>query len=122
MLEVQDLRKAFGGFTAIGGVSLSVPARGITAIIGPNGAGKSTFFNLITGHLVPDGGRVVLEGEDITGRRPHSICRRRVGRSFQRANIFPRLTVFENVQAALIAARGEATRGDQHAVREYPDC
>ena len=110
MLEVRDLHKAFGGFTAISGVSLRVPARAIVAIIGPNGAGKSTFFNLITGHLVPDAGRVVLEGEDITGARPHSICRSGVGRSFQRANIFPRLTVFENVQAALIAARGEGTR------------
>ena len=106
MLEVHELHKAFAGFVAVGGVSLTVETRQIAAVIGPNGAGKSTLFNLITGHIMPDGGRVLLDGRDITGAPPHRICRMGIGRSFQRTNIFPRLSVFENIQAALLAHRG----------------
>jgi branched-chain amino acid transport system ATP-binding protein len=106
MLEIRDLRKSFAGFVAVNDVSLTVETRQISAIIGPNGAGKSTFFNLITGHIVPDSGRVLLDGRDITGAPPHRICRMGIGRSFQRTNIFPMLSVFENVQAAIIAHRG----------------
>ena len=98
--------RSFSGFTAVGGVSLDVPAQGITAVIGPNGAGKSTLFNLLTGHLRADAGSVSFEGRDITGAAPHAICRMGVGRSFQHTNIFRKLTVFENVQAALIAHGG----------------
>jgi branched-chain amino acid transport system ATP-binding protein len=89
-------------------VSLNVDKNSITAVIGPNGAGKSTLFNLITGHLRPDSGEVMLEGRDITGIAPHKICGMGVARSFQRTNIFSKLTVFENVQAAFIAHRGKA--------------
>jgi branched-chain amino acid transport system ATP-binding protein len=110
MLSVRNLRKSFGGFTAIGGVSLSLAPREIVAIIGPNGAGKSTFFNLVTGHIVPDQGEVHFEGRAITGEQPHKICRMGIGRSFQRINIFPKLTVFQNVQAAMIADRGKGPR------------
>ena len=106
MLEVHDLHKAFAGFVAVGGVSLTVETRQIAAVIGPNGAGKSTLFNLITGHIMPDDGRVLLDGRDITGAPPHRICRMGIGRSFQRTNIFARLSVFENVQAAFLAHRG----------------
>jgi branched-chain amino acid transport system ATP-binding protein len=106
LLEVRDVRKTFDGFQAVGGVSLAVRRGEIAAIIGPNGAGKTTFFNLITGHLRPDGGAVVFNGRDITGLAPHAVCRLGIGRSFQRTNIFPRLTVFQNVQAAYIAHRG----------------
>jgi len=109
MLEISGLRKSFDGFVATSDVSLSVARGEISAVIGPNGAGKSTLFNLITGHIRPDAGRVHLEGRDITGAPPHAICRMGMGRSFQRANIFPKLTVFENVQAALISHRGAAT-------------
>jgi branched-chain amino acid transport system ATP-binding protein len=108
MLSVRDIRKSFNGFAAVGGVSLEVPAQGITAVIGPNGAGKSTLFNLLTGHLRADGGSVAFEGRDITGVAPHAICRMGVGRSFQHTNIFRKLTVFENVRAALIAHGGQA--------------
>jgi branched-chain amino acid transport system ATP-binding protein len=108
MLEVRDIRKSFNGFTAVGGVSLDVPAEGITAVIGPNGAGKSTFFNLLTGHIRPDTGRVTFAGRDITGAAPHAICRMGIGRSFQHTNIFRNLTVFRNVQAALIAHAGQS--------------
>jgi branched-chain amino acid transport system ATP-binding protein len=106
MLEVRDVRKAFGGFQAVAGVSLTVERGQTAAIIGPNGAGKTTFFNLITGHLRPDAGAVLLEGRDVTGVAPHDVCRLGMGRSFQRTNIFPRLTVFQNVQAAYLSHRG----------------
>ena len=106
MLEVCGLGKSFAGFMAVADVDLSVAKGEIAAVIGPNGAGKSTLFNLITGHLQPTGGRVLLDGNDITGLAPHRICGFGIGRSFQRTNIFPKLSVFENVQAALIAHRG----------------
>ena len=107
MLEIQSLSKSFGGFRAVSAVSLFVETRQIVAVIGPNGAGKSTFFNLITGHLRPNGGRVLLDGRDVTGLPPHRICGLGMGRSFQLTNIFPRLTVLQNVQAALLAHRGK---------------
>ena len=109
MLEVEGVRKVFDGFTAVDGVSLSVKRGEIAAVIGPNGAGKSTLFNLITGHLRPDRGRIVLKDRDITGAAPHRICLMGMGRSFQRTNIFPKLTVFENVQAAFITHRRRGT-------------
>ncbi len=102
MLEITNLSKSFGGFRAVSDVSLSVETRQIAAVIGPNGAGKSTLFNLITGHLRPDSGTVMLDGRDITGAAPHRIVRMGVGRSFQRTNIFAKLTVFENIQAAFL--------------------
>ena len=106
MLEVRDLTKTFDGFRAVGGVSFDVPRGGISAIIGPNGAGKTTLFNLITGHLDADSGQVMLNGRDVTGIAPHRLCRMGMGRSFQRQNIFPRLSVFENIQAAFVSHRG----------------
>ena len=106
MLEVSKISKSFDGFAAVGGVSFTVPQGSISAIIGPNGAGKTTLFNLITGHLRPDGGRVVFKKRDVTGIAPHDLCRLGMGRSFQRTNIFPRLTVYENIQAAFVSHRG----------------
>jgi branched-chain amino acid transport system ATP-binding protein len=110
VLEVSGLKKSFGGFAAIGGVSLKMAERQIVAIIGPNGAGKSTLFNLVTGHLNPDEGEVTFGGRTITGAAPHDIVRLGIGRSFQRINIFPKLTVFQNVQAAIIAHKGYGKR------------
>jgi branched-chain amino acid transport system ATP-binding protein len=106
MLEVSNISKSFRGFRAVSGVSLTVDTKQITAVIGPNGAGKSTLFNLITGHLQPDSGTVRLDGRDITGAPPYRICRMGIGRSFQRTNIFPQLTVFENLQAAFLVHYG----------------
>jgi branched-chain amino acid transport system ATP-binding protein len=106
VLEVSAVSKSFGGFRAVSDVSLSVETGQIAAVIGPNGAGKSTLFNLITGHLRPDSGTVRLDNRDITGAAPHTICRMGIGRSFQRTNIFTKLTVFENVQAAYLVHRG----------------
>jgi branched-chain amino acid transport system ATP-binding protein len=106
VLEVADLNKSFAGFRAVSEVSLTVETGQIAAVIGPNGAGKSTLFNLITGHLRPDSGVVRLDGRDITGAPPYRICRMGIGRSFQRTNIFTKLTVFENLQAAFLVHRG----------------
>jgi branched-chain amino acid transport system ATP-binding protein len=106
LLEVRDVQKSFDGFAALAGVSLRVDRGQVAAVIGPNGAGKTTLFNVVTGHLKPEAGAVVLDGREITGLAPHDICRLGLGRSFQRTNIFPRLTVFENVQAAFISHRG----------------
>jgi branched-chain amino acid transport system ATP-binding protein len=106
VLEARCLNKSFAGFRAVTDVSLSVATQQIVAVIGPNGAGKSTLFNLITGHLRPDSGRVVLDDRDITGLAPYRICAMGIGRSFQRTNIFARLTVFDNLQAAVLMHRG----------------
>ncbi len=109
MLEISGLGKSFGGFRAVSDVNLSVEIRQIVAVIGPNGAGKSTLFNLITGHLRADSGTVRLDGHDITGAPPYRICRMGIGRSFQRTNIFTKLTVFENLQAAYLVHHRRGT-------------
>lgn len=109
MLEISGLSKSFGGFRAVTNVSLTVKTRQTAAVIGPNGAGKSTLFNLITGHLRADNGTVRLDGRDITGASPHRICRMGIGRSFQRTNIFTKLTVFENLQAAYLVHHRRGT-------------
>ncbi len=108
ILGVEKVKKSFDGFVAINGVSFSIPKGEICSIIGPNGAGKTTLFNLITGHLRIDEGKLTFKDLDITNRRPHQICRLGVGRSFQRTNIFPRLTVFQNIQAAVLVHRGKS--------------
>ena len=107
MLEVRGLSKSFAGFRAVSDVDLAVAEGEIAAVIGPNGAGKSTLFNLITGHLQPTAGRVLVDKRDVTGVAPYKICSMGLGRSFQRTNIFPKLSVLENVQAALLAHRGQ---------------
>jgi len=107
VLEVRGLSKSFAGFRAVSDVDLAVAEGEIAAVIGPNGAGKSTLFSLITGHLRPTAGSVFVNGRDITGVAPYKICGMGLGRSFQRTNIFPKLTVLENVRAALLAHRGQ---------------
>jgi branched-chain amino acid transport system ATP-binding protein len=106
MLRIENLRKSFAGFVAIDGVDLSLPEGARHAIIGPNGAGKTTLFNLLTGHLQPNSGEVFYRGEAITGLKPYKIVGRGISRSFQHTNIYPRLSVFENIQAALISHHG----------------
>ncbi|MHB8109063.1 MAG: ABC transporter ATP-binding protein [Syntrophorhabdaceae bacterium] len=103
MLEVTSLSKSFEGFKAVKNTSLSVKEGEIVAVIGPNGAGKTTLFNLITGIIKPDGGKVLFKGQDITGLSPYKICRRGISRSFQVVNVFPRLSVFENVQVSVLS-------------------
>jgi branched-chain amino acid transport system ATP-binding protein len=108
MLKVERVYKSFDGFLAVNGAELTVEQGELVAVIGPNGAGKTTLFNLITGMLKPDRGRVVFNGEDISRLPPHDICRRGIARSFQIANIFPRLTVFKNVQVAVLSQQGRS--------------
>jgi branched-chain amino acid transport system ATP-binding protein len=103
MLEVQGVVKSFDDFLAVNEASLRVQKGEIVAVIGPNGAGKTTLFNLITGILQRDRGQVLFKGEDISGLPPFEICKRGIGRSFQIVNVFPRLTVFENVQVAVLS-------------------
>ncbi len=107
MLSIKGLWKSFAGFVATRDVHLELNAGETHAVIGPNGAGKTTFFNLITGHLRPDQGTVIFEGKSLVGLAPEKIVRMGIARSFQRINIYPRLTVFENVQVALIAHAGQ---------------
>ncbi len=103
MLETFELKKSFGGFVAIRGLNFKVEANLTHAVIGPNGAGKTTLFNLITGFLVADYGYTEFEGRRLSKLAPHQIVRLGIARSFQVVNIYPRMTVFENVQVALIA-------------------
>jgi len=103
MFHVEKVTKSFGGLMAVSEVSFHMERGELSSIIGPNGAGKTTLFNLLTGHLRPDSGEISFEGAQITGRSPHEICKRGIGRSFQRTNIFPRLTAFDNVQVALMS-------------------
>ena len=110
LLRVESVVKSFGGFRAVNGASLEVKAGEIVAVIGPNGAGKTTLFNLITGHLAPDAGRIRFRGEEIGGVAPHLLCRKGIARSFQVVNIFPRLSVFENVQIAVLARERKTYR------------
>lgn len=108
MFRVESLTKSFGGLMAVNDVSFHLDRGGISSIIGPNGAGKTTLFNLMTGNLRADSGAIFFKDREITGLPPHRICRIGIGRSFQKTNIFPRLSVFENVQIALMAQQGKS--------------
>ncbi|MDP3618424.1 MAG: ATP-binding cassette domain-containing protein, partial [Ramlibacter sp.] len=105
-LELKDLRKSFGKTEIIRGVNLAVNAGERIAVIGPNGAGKSTLFNLISGRFAPTGGEVLLNGQRIDGRKPFEINRMGLSRSFQITNIFPKLSVFENLRCGVLWSLG----------------
>src|SRR5713101_3025311 len=109
MLEVRALSKSFGGVKAADDITLSFADSSLTAVIGPNGAGKSTFFNLITGALKPDSGRILLNGLDVAGRSPPDIVRHGIGRAFQVARIFSSLTVHATMLAAVCADQRRAS-------------
>ena len=105
MLRVENLHKSFDDFNAVNGAGLRVERGELVAVIGPNGAGKTTLFNLITGHLKPNQGRVLFKDEDITRLAAHEICRKGIARSFQIANVFQRLSVFRNVQVSVLSQK-----------------
>jgi len=109
MLSIHHLTKSFGGVKATDDVSVDFPDGSLTAVIGPNGAGKTTFFNLITGSLRPDSGRIMLDGFDLAGRSQADIVRAGIGRAFQVASIFRSLTVEETMRAAAGADLRRAT-------------
>jgi ABC-type branched-subunit amino acid transport system ATPase component len=103
LLDARALTKRFDGFIAVNAVDVSISRGTIHSVIGPNGAGKTTFFRLLTGIQRPTSGRVTFAGQEITGRRPYVIARRGLAQSFQITNIFPRLSVLESVQIAILA-------------------
>ena len=103
MLRGEGVIKSFDEFMAVNGANLTVKKGEIVAVIGPNGAGKTTLFHLITGALKRDRGRIIFKGEDIGELPPYEICKKGISRSYQIVNIFPRLTVFENVQVAVLS-------------------
>jgi branched-chain amino acid transport system ATP-binding protein len=109
MLQVESLTKSFDDFMAVNGANLTVGKGEIVAVIGPNGAGKTTLFNLVTGALKRDGGRIIFKGEDISELPPYEICKKGISRSYQIVNIFPRLTVFQNVQVAVLSQQKKSS-------------
>jgi branched-chain amino acid transport system ATP-binding protein len=108
MIAVEALVKRFGGFSAVDGASLEIARGSITGLIGPNGAGKSTLFNVIAGLLKPDGGRVLLDGEEITGLAPHQLFHKGLLRTFQVAHEFGSLSVRENLMMVPASQGGES--------------
>ena len=110
MLETRDLTIRFGGHTAVDRVSCAFHPGTLTAIVGPNGAGKTTYFNLISGQLGASAGRVLLDGEDLTRMAAPLRTRRGLGRAFQLTQLFPTLSVRENVRLAVQSRRGEGLR------------
>ena len=107
LLRVSNLGKSFGGVKAVDGVSFELAAGELLALIGPNGAGKSTTFNMVNGQSVADHGSILLDGQELVGRKPRDIWRLGVGRTFQIAETFASLTVAENVQMALLSHDGK---------------
>jgi branched-chain amino acid transport system ATP-binding protein len=105
VLKIDNLIKSFNGNTVISDISLSIEQGELSAIIGPNGAGKTTFFNLITGYHLPNSGQIYFEGKQIAGMQPFDIVRLGIARAFQITNIFPKLSVLENIVATVITHR-----------------
>ena len=110
ILETRNLRREFGALVAVADMSVDVEEGSLHSIIGPNGAGKTTFFNLVSGTLAPTAGKVFYRGDDITHLPVHRTIHRGIGRSFQITNIFPNLTVHENVRLACQAMGGDSFR------------
>ena len=110
ILKVESVTKAFGGLVAVDRASIEVVPGSMHAIIGPNGAGKTTFFNVITGLLKPDEGRVFLEGQEVTGTAPWRLVKRGLGRSFQQTNLFWSLSSLDNVTLAEAAVKDQTLR------------
>jgi branched-chain amino acid transport system ATP-binding protein len=106
LLEVEGLSRSFGGVRAVRDVSFAVEAGEIVGVMGPNGSGKTTLFNLISGSLAPDAGRVRIDGEDVTGLSPHRICAKGIARTFQLVHPFPGLSALENVLVGQLYGRG----------------
>jgi branched-chain amino acid transport system ATP-binding protein len=103
LLEIEGLRKEFGGLVAVGGVDFTIPEGSIVSLIGPNGAGKTTFFNMITGVYKPTAGSVVFAGVDITGKPPHVATEQGIGRTFQNIRLFKEMSALENVLVGMHA-------------------
>jgi branched-chain amino acid transport system ATP-binding protein len=103
LLVTENLRKEFGGLVAVNDVDFTIPGGSIISLIGPNGAGKTTFFNMLTGVYKPTAGTIVLNAEDVTGKPPHAITERGIGRTFQNIRLFHNMTARENVMVGMHA-------------------
>jgi branched-chain amino acid transport system ATP-binding protein len=103
LLITQALRKEFGGLVAVNDVDFTIPEGSITSLIGPNGAGKTTFFNMLTGVYTPTAGTIEFAGENVTGKPPHAITERGIGRTFQNIRLFHNMTARENVMVGMHA-------------------
>jgi branched-chain amino acid transport system ATP-binding protein len=103
LLQTEALRKEFGGLVAVNSIDFTIERGSIVSLIGPNGAGKTTFFNMITGVYKPTSGRVVFDGGDVTGRPPHQVTQRGIGRTFQNIRLFKEMTALENVLVGMHA-------------------
>ena len=103
LLEVTKLRKEFGGLVAVDDVDFQIEQGAISSLIGPNGAGKTTFFNMLTGVYKPTAGRVIFDGQNVTGKPPHAVTERGVGRTFQNIRLFQNMTSLENVLVGMHA-------------------
>ena len=103
LLTAVGLRKEFGGLVAVNDVDFVVPTKAIVSLIGPNGAGKTTFFNMLTGVYKPTAGTIVFDGVDVTGRPPHAVTQRGIGRTFQNIRLFKEMTALENVLVGMHA-------------------
>ena len=120
ILNIEGLRKSFGKFVAIDGIDLNLRSNVITSLIGPNGAGKTTLINLVTGSLRPDKGKILFKGDDVTRLPPDKMVKKKITRSFQVMNIFPRLTVFQNVELPILPILGKS-RAWYTGANNYPD-
>jgi branched-chain amino acid transport system ATP-binding protein len=120
ILSIQRLSRRFGGLRAVNEVSLEVPRGSIFALIGPNGSGKTTLFNVVTGALPPSSGRILFDGQSISGAKTHEIIRRGIGRTFQNIRLFTRMSVFHNVWVATrrIPRGGDGARSERERVEE----
>ncbi len=97
LLTAENVRKEFGGLVAVNDIDFTIPTGSIVSLIGPNGAGKTTFFNMLTGVYKPTAGRIVFDGSNVTGKPPHAITKRGIGRTFQNIRLFQNMTALENV-------------------------
>lgn len=121
MLELTDVAIRFGGLAALKDVTLSVPAGKITSLIGPNGAGKTTLFNIIAGSLRPTSGKIMFGDVDITHKHPYEICQLGIARTYQLRNVFPNLSVYENIYAGLLKERHYSPKEHEVRMREILD-
>src|ERR687888_2102699 len=117
LLIAEGLRKEFGGLTAVNDVDFTVPEGSIVSLIGPNGAGKTTFFNMLTGVYKPTAGQIVFDGTNVTGKPPHAITARGMGRTFQNIRLFQNMTALENV---LVGMHARLTGGILRSILHTP--
>jgi branched-chain amino acid transport system ATP-binding protein len=117
LLVAENVRKEFGGLTAVNDVDFTVPEGSIVSLIGPNGAGKTTFFNMLTGVYKPTAGRISFSGENVTGKPPHAITERGMGRTFQNIRLFQNMTALENV---LVGMHARLKGGIMGSITRFP--